>query len=366
MYLKEISVLNFKNYEEANLSFSNNVNCLLGNNGEGKTNILDAIYYLSFCKSYFNPIDSQNIKFDEQFFVVEGLYNNNDKEEKIYCGVKKGQKKQFKVNGKQYEKYSDHIGKYPLVIVSPSDVALIIEGSELRRKFVDGFISQYDKNYLNNLLSYNKALQHRNQLLKGFFINKNYDADALEVWNEHLIKYGSYIYEQRQSFLTEFIPVFKKYYELLSGRSENVGLVYKSQLNDDQFATLLHKNIDKDRGNSYTNFGIHKDDLLFTINNYPIKKFGSQGQQKTYVLSLKLAQAEHIKLLTNNSPVLILDDIYDKLDNKRTSHLMQLVGNGDFGQIFISDTDINRLPKMLNDKRIEHKVFKVVNGEIYE
>ena len=363
MLLKQLSVLNFKNCTELNVDFSEYVNCFLGNNGEGKTNILDAIYYLSFCKSYFNPIDSQNIKHEEPFFVLEGKYLQNNKEEKVYCGLKRGQKKTVKHNKKQYDRLADHIGKIPLVMISPIDILLIIEGSDVRRKFIDGIVAQYDNQYLSNLLLYNKALNHRNLLLKSFWLNRNYDKDSLEVWNEQLVKYGQAIYESRKKFVEDFIPIFQKYYTTLSNNFELVNLNYVSQLNDEPFNDLLTNNLDKDRANHYTNFGIHKDDLEFVIGDLPLKKFGSQGQQKTYLLALKLAQAELIKNISEKKVIFLLDDIFDKLDENRMKQLLNIVGNGNFGQIFITDTSLTRIPEILTQEKITFKAYKIQKGE---
>lgn len=362
MLLKELNIINFKNCSEANLKFTENVNCFLGNNGEGKTNLLDAIYYLSFCKSYFNPIDSQNIKHEEPFFVVEGIYDKGDKNDVIYCGLKRNQKKQFKRNKKNYERLADHIGTIPLVMISPIDILLIIEGSDGRRKFIDGIISQYDKGYLNNLLNYNKALHHRNLLLKSFWLNRNFDKDSLEIWDEQLVKYGTLIHQSRKDFVDDFTPIFQKYYTQLSNNKETVALIYQSQLNDDSFENLLINNLDKDKTNHYTNFGIHKDDLVFAIDEFPMKKFGSQGQQKTYLMALKLAQAELIKNISEKKVIFLLDDIFDKLDDNRMKQLLAIVSNGDFGQIFITDTSLSRIPDILTQEKINFKAFKIEEG----
>ena len=362
MYLKQLSILNFKNYEEAQLELSEKVNCFLGNNGEGKTNLLDAIYYLSFCKSYFNPVDIQNIKHDAPFFVIEGNYLSEEKETKIYCGLKRNQKKQFKYNKKAYERLADHIGKIPLVIISPIDIMLIIDGSDVRRKFIDGIISQYNSSYLNNLLSYNKALNHRNLLLKSFWLNRNYDQESLEVWNKQLVQYGNNIYNDRKKFVDDFTPIFQKYYTLISKDREQVVLEYRSQLSEGDFNSLLEGNIDKDKSNQYTNIGIHKDDLLFNLGELPLKKFGSQGQQKTYLLALKLAQAELIQQRSKQKVIILLDDIYDKLDGVRMNQLLTIVGSGDFGQIFITDTDLERIPSILTKEKINFKSFEIKEG----
>ena len=364
MFLKQLSILNFKNYEEAQLEFSDKVNCFLGNNGGGKTNLLDAIYYLSFCKSYFNPIDTQNIKHESPFFVVEGTYQEKDKNEKIYCGLKRDQKKQFKRNKKSYDRLADHIGKIPLVIITPLDVLLIIDGSDVRRKFIDGIISQYDHNYLNHLLSYNKALNHRNLLLKSFWLNRNFDRESLVIWDDQLVQYGNLIYEARKQFIIDFTPIFQKFYTRISKDKEKVELEYRSQLNNGNFQDILNETLNKDRDNHYSNTGIHKDDLVFKLGDFPLKKFGSQGQQKTYLLALKLAQAELIKNISNQKVIILLDDIYDKLDGERMSQLLSIVGNSDFGQIFITDTDLERIPAILTKEKINFKSFKINEGEV--
>lgn len=366
MFLKQLSILNFKNYDEAQLVLSEKVNCFLGNNGEGKTNLLDAIYYLSFCKSFFNSIDSQNIKYEMPFFVVEGEYARNGKKETIYCGLKKGQKKQFKRNKKNYERLADHIGMIPLVIITPIDILLIIDGSDIRRKFVDGIISQYDTSYLNNLLSYNKALNHRNLLLKSFWKNRSFDQESLEVWNDQLVQYGKLIYQARNQFITDFTPIFQKFYTKLSGDKEQVSLEYRSQLSEGEFNDLLKNNLEQDRANHYSNIGIHKDDLVFLLGDMPLKKFGSQGQQKTYLLALKLAQAELIQNISEQKVIILLDDIYDKLDGDRMNQLLNIVGVGDFGQVFITDTDLNRIPEILAKEKINFKSFNIKEGEVID
>jgi len=364
MFLKQLSIINFKNYEEAQLDFSEKINCFLGDNGEGKTNLLDAIYYLSFCKSYFNSADNQNIRHNEPFFVVEGKYQNKEEEETIYCGLKRSQKKQFKRNKKNYDKLADHIGKIPLVIITPIDIMLIIDGSDVRRKFVDGIISQYDHSYLTNLMAYNKALNHRNLLLKSFWINRNFDQDSLAIWDEQLVQYGTAIYEARKKFIADFTPIFQKYYTEISKDKELVTLDYRSQLNDGDFSDLLVEHVEKDKANHYSNLGIHKDDLLFNLGDFPLKKFGSQGQQKTYLLALKLAQAELISSVSGIKAIVLLDDIYDKLDGKRMTQLLTIVERDGFGQVFITDTNLERIPKLLQEEKINFKAFQIKEGEV--
>ncbi len=362
MYLKKLSLINFKNYPEAELTFSSHVNCLTGNNGEGKTNILDAIHYLSFCKSFFNPIDSQNILHDALFFLIQGIFDNNNEEEEVYCGLKRNQKKHFKRNKKEYNRLAEHIGLYPLVMVSPADSELITEGSESRRKFIDSVIAQFDREYLENLIAYNKVLSHRNAVLKQIADSGRFDKDVLEIWDVQLIDYGKKIYEKRNNFIKSFIPIFQKYYELISGRREKVGMEYTSHLHDTNFADVLTNALNRDRAMQYTTVGIHKDDLEFTIDTHSLKKYASQGQQKSFLIALKLAQFDFIKNIKKVTPVLLLDDIYDKLDDLRVKQLMDLVSSDNFGQLFITDTHPTRLSDLFKAGNADYKVFKIVNG----
>ncbi|OBX21052.1 MULTISPECIES: DNA replication/repair protein RecF [Bizionia] len=359
MILKSLSVLNYKNFDERSFVFNEKINCFVGNNGVGKTNVLDAIYHLSFGKSYFNPIASQNIKHDEAFFVVNGEYEKEDSPEKIVVSLKRGQKKIIKRNGKIYEKYSDHIGFLPLVIISPADRDLIIEGSATRRKFMDGVISQSDKNYLNALLKYNKILAQRNSLLKYFALNHTFNKDTLEVYNLQLDQYGHEIHEKRQAFLETFIPIFKARYEAISNGNEWVELVYESDLTDNRLEALLKTVINKDKAIQYTSVGIHKDDLIFNIAGHPIKKFGSQGQQKSFLIALKLAQFDFIKSKSHVNPILLLDDIFDKLDEQRVSQIIKLVDDENFGQLFISDTHADRTEAVVKQVHQSYEIFKL-------
>lgn len=364
MYLKQLSLINFKNHEQAELEFIDGVNCFTGDNGVGKTNLLDAIYYLSFCKSFFNPVDSQNIRYNEQFFVVQGEFELENGVERIYCGLKKGQKKQFKRNKKEYQRLADHIGLLPLVMISPADSGLIYDGSEARRKFLDGVISQYDVNYLECLLNYTKAVQQRNALLKQFAKNQYFDPASLEVWDMQLIQFGVPIYEARKKFLEKFIPLFQKYFELISGGKEEVALRYESKLNDIEFARLLKESLQKDQYAQYTTVGIHKDDLAFEISEKPLKKFGSQGQQKSFLVAIKLAQFEFINDWKGKKPLLLLDDIFDKLDKTRIKALLKLVSENNFGQIFITDANKERVDEMLDEIGAERNIYIVNNDGI--
>jgi len=359
MHLQKISLLNFKNITSQSFDFQDKINCFVGDNGIGKTNILDAIYYLSFTKSYFNSVAVQNIKHGESFFMIEGDYLLNDRKEKVVCSLKKGQKKVLKRNDKAYTKFSEHIGQFPLVIISPSDRDLVIEGSDTRRKFIDGVISQQNKSYLQDLIAYNKVLGQRNALLKYFAANRTFDALNLSVYDEQLTNYGTKIYEIRKDFLNAFIPIFNKKYEIISGDKEQVNLKYKSQLHDFEMQDLLSNSMEKDKILQYTTSGIHKDDLNFEIGDYPIKKFGSQGQQKSYLIALKLAQFEFIKQQSNVTPILLLDDIFDKLDENRVSQIIDLVNDDEFGQIFITDTHAERTEEILKQNGKGYQVFKL-------
>lgn len=366
MVLTHLNLINFKNYAEASFHFNPGVNILTGLNGQGKTNVIDAIHYLSFCKSYFNPIDSQNIKHGEDFFVIEGVFENEKNTDKIYCGVKRGQKKVFKRNKTDYDRLADHIGKYPAVVISPADKDLISEGSDVRRKFIDSIISQYNRPYLDLLIRYNKILQQRNSLLKYFWENRTFDPDNLEVWTTQLVEIAEKIHLERQDFLGRFSPVFIKHYAAISGSAEEVSLAYVSHLDRGDFAATMASSLEKDRKTSYTNVGIHKDDLKFEIGGYPLKKFGSQGQQKTYLIALKLAQFDLIKEATGRTPVLLLDDIFDKIDDERVQHLMKLVAKHNFGQIFITDTHAERVAVIFEDINQSARTFTIHQGSIYE
>lgn len=359
MLLRQLSLINYKNFESKELVFDSKINCFVGDNGIGKTNILDAIYHLSFGKSYFNPISSQNIRHGSDFFVIDGTFEKDNREEKIVCSLKRNNKKIIKRNGKAYERFADHIGLLPLVIISPADRDLIIEGSDTRRKFIDGVISQSDKKYLQQLINYNKVISQRNALLKYFAANRTFNKDTLAVYNEQLRTYGTEIFNKRTSFLEAFIPIFQEQYKAITGNTEKVSLSYDSKLLHDDLLTLLNKNLDKDRALQYTSVGIHKDDLNFEISEFPIKKFGSQGQQKSFLIALKFAQFHFMKSQSGTTPILILDDIFDKLDEHRVSHIITLVNDEHFGQIFLSDTHAERTESVVKKIHQSYKIFKL-------
>ncbi|HVS93041.1 MAG TPA: DNA replication/repair protein RecF [Mucilaginibacter sp.] len=364
MYLQHLSVINFKNYSEAELDLSEGVNAFTGDNGAGKTNLLDAVHYLSLCKSYFNPIDSQQIKLGTDFFAINGVFVKDGREEAVACGVKRNQKKQFRRNKKEYQRLADHIGLFPLVMVSPYDISIIIEGSEERRKFIDNVISQTDNRYLDELIAYNKALINRNALLKTIADSGRYDPDLLAVFDEQLISSGNLIFEKRRSFMESFSNIFNVHYSYLTDDAEQVELVYESQLLQDDFASLLKKSTEKDRMLERTTSGIHKDELQFAIHGMPMKKFGSQGQQKSFLIALKLAQYTYLYQQKGFKPMLLLDDIFDKLDDKRITKLMQMVSKHDFGQVFITDTSPARIQNVFQKIGIDVRLFKVSGGSI--
>lgn len=329
----------------------------MGKNGVGKTNVLDAIYHLANGKSYFNPLAVQNIKHGEDFFVIEGDFDKNDRTEQIVCSLKKGFKKTLKRNGKVYEKFSEHLGLIPLVIISPYDTDLIIEGSETRRKFMDSVISQLNPTYLNQLIHYQKILQQRNALLKYFALNHTFDGETLSIYNEQLHQLGHSIFETRKEFIDLFLPIFNKHHQSITNSVEEVSLRYESHLFDKDLHQLLDESIQKDKIVQYTTMGIHKDDLAFEIKGYPIKKFGSQGQQKSFLIALKLAQFDFLKKQSGQKPILLLDDIFDKLDESRVAKIVEMVNKDEFGQLFISDTHEERTELIVKKTKQKYSLF---------
>jgi DNA replication and repair protein RecF len=366
MYLKKLSLINFKNYTRADLEFSSKINCFVGNNGVGKTNILDAIHYLSLSKSFFNNIDNISIKHNEDFFSIQGSFIRDNEENNIFCFFQKQKQKVLKRNGKEYQRLSDHVGKYPVVMISPADSSLISEGSEERRKFLNKIISQYNSEYLDSVLKYNKALQQRNKLLKDFRTGDYFDNEMLSVWDSQLVKYGTRVYSERDSLVNELIEVFQEYYSFITNEAESVKLSYLSHLSDGDFSELLRNSVSKDRFFEYTTTGIHKDDLVFEMNGYHVKSLGSQGQQKSYLVALKLAKFDYIKRKAGFAPILLLDDIFDKFDAVRVEQIIRLVGNHRFGQIFITDTHQDRLQDILKNLNSDYKLFRIGNEGIDE
>ncbi|WP_024990484.1 DNA replication/repair protein RecF [Segatella albensis] len=358
MILKKLSIINYKNIRTADLELSPKINCFIGQNGVGKTNLLDAVYYLSFCRSAFNPIDSQVITHDQDFFVIDGTYENENGEElNIYCGMKRGTKKHFKRDKKEYKRLSQHIGLIPLVFVSPSDTTLIEGGSEDRRKLMDVVISQYDHGYIEALTGYNKALQQRNALLK---MDEEPDASLLDIWEEEMARHGTLIYQKRSAFVEELVPVFQDIYDQISGKSEQVSLKYISHGQRGDLLDVIRRDRFKDRAVGYSLHGVHRDDLEMLLDGYQMKREGSQGQNKTFVLALKLAQFDFLRRTSSQStPLLLLDDIFDKLDASRVERIVKLVSSSRFGQIFITDTNRDHLDQILQHSHLPYTIFQV-------
>ena len=363
MILENISIINYKNIKGVNLDLSPKINCLIGHNGVGKTNFLDAIYYLSFCRSANNPIDSQIIMHDENFFMLEGKYRTEQGDiENIYCGMKRGTKKHFKRNKKEYKRLSQHIGLVPLIYVSPSDSSLIEGGSEERRRLMDVVISQYDHSYIELLANYNKALQQRNALLK---MEEEPDLSLLDIWEQEMARNGELLFQKRLAFVEELVPVFQRIYQQISGQREMVSLRYVSHCQRGPLLDVIQRDRFKDRAVGYSLHGVHRDDLEMLIGDFQMKREGSQGQNKTFVLALKLAQFDFLRRTSSiTTPLLLLDDIFDKLDAQRVESIVQLVSGENFGQIFITDTNRDHLDKILSKSDGEYKIFTVEGGDI--
>lgn len=361
MVLDRLILTNFKNYSEADVSLCDNVNCFVGNNGAGKTNLLDAVYYLSFCKSYFNPVDSQNIKVGEDYFAIHGHYG----EDMTSCILKRGSGKQMKWNKKVYKTLTEHIGKIPLVMVSPNDQQLITGGSDLRRKFMDGVIAQTDRQYLEHLIHYTKALEQRNKLLKQMWDDRLWDDAMVAVWDAQLVTHGDYLYECRSRFIGDFAPLFGEYYHWIAGSEEPGTIVYSHV--EQPLLLQLQECRQADKYSQYTTAGPHKDDLLFNLSGeMSVKRFGSQGQQKSFALALKLAQFQYILNHSGQKPILLLDDIFDKLDMLRVKRLIALVGSERFGQVLLTDTQPGRVQAIFDElPTLEHRVFQVEKGGVY-
>ena len=363
MILRKLSILNYKNIRSAELRLSPKFNCFVGMNGVGKTNILDAIYYLSSCRSIFNLPDSHLITHDESFFVLDAEYATDGGEpEMLYCGLKKGTKKHFKRNGKEYKRLSQHIGHVPVVLVSPSDSVIIDGGSEERRRLLDVVISQYDNTYLDTLTNYSRLLQQRNTLLKQ---EEEPDANLLDIIDMQMAETGKTLYVRRKEYVERLEPLFQQAYDAVSGSRERVSLSYISHCQRGDLLDILRESRAKDRVMGYSLHGVHRDDLNMSIAGYPIKKEGSQGQCKTYTIALKIAQFQFLrKTNLSNTPLLLLDDIFDKLDAKRVSHIVRLVSGNDYGQIFITDTNRERLDEILKSGDFDYKIFNIEDGMV--
>jgi DNA replication and repair protein RecF len=358
LQLAEIKLFNYKNYRKLGLGFSSKISCFCGPNGEGKTNLLDAIYYLCFTKSYFNHLEQQNVSHDEGFFRMEGRFVGEE-EMDVVVKFKVGSKKVIEANGSSYEKLSDHIGKIPAVIISPDDNKLILAGSEERRKFLDSTLAQFNSDFLNKLLAYNRALTQRNSLLKKMHEERRFQPELLEIYNEQLSNYAPPIFEARKSLIQALMPTFQKIYERISGGKEIVGIEYQSTLENQSMSEVLKENAQKDRIIQRTSNGVHRDELLFTMEGRPMKKFGSQGQQKSYLLALKLAQYQVIREYSGRLPLLLLDDLFDKLDKDRSKHLLNLLASDELGQVFITDTEAGRIKEAFEGAASSPEIFQI-------
>lgn len=366
MHITRLSLINFRNYSQLNIDFSGGINCLLGHNGAGKTNLLDAIHYLSFCKSYFNSFDNQNILHEEEMFVIQGLFERDGNKEEIYCAQKRNERKQFKRNKKDYAKLSEHIGLLPVVMITPIDSELLYDGSDTRRKFADSIISQVDTLYLDALIEYNKALMNRNAMLKQFGESRTWDETLLATFDNILVSRGQIIFQKRQEFTEAFSPLFLKAYNEISGEQEKAHVEYSSKLMEGDFAELLVHSLAKDRVLNYTTTGVHKDDWIFCMEGKSLKKFASQGQQKSFIIALKVAQYRYLKKYYNSSPILLLDDIFDKLDDTRVNCLIDMICANEFGQVFITDTNLVRMKTLLENRDKDYRLFPIANGVIKE
>lgn len=363
VYLSRLFLMNYRNVEQADLLLSPKINCFVGSNGMGKTNILDAIHYLSFCKSSVNPVDSQIVRHGADCMFLQGSYVfDMDMNVDISCTLKTGSRKLFRRNGKDYRRFSDHIGLIPLVMISPDDGGLISEGSEGRRRFMDVVISQYDHEYLGHLIDYNKALVQRNTLLK---LETEPDADQFVMWESMMDRCARTIHDRRRAFVGNLIPVFQRIYSQIGSENEKVGLDYRSHLERGPLAGQLASWRTKERAVGYTLHGIHKDDLEMTLDGYPIKREGSQGQNKSYLIALKLAQYLCLtEACSGRKPLLLLDDLFDKLDSSRVGRILKMVSGDDFGQIFITDVDRNHLDSIIGMLERDFRIYTIENGEI--
>ena len=375
MILEKLSLINYKNIAETVLELSPKMNCFIGHNGAGKTNVLDAVYYLSFCHSVSNPIDSQVIRHDQEFMMLEGVYKavshwpraegeepvEDSQQLIVSCGMKRGQKKHFKRNKKEYKRLSEHIGLIPIVMVSPADTYLIEGGSEERRRLMDVVIAQTDRGYMDALGRYNKALQQRNTLLKQ---DEEPDLEVISIFEEQMAGAGEEIFRLRTLLAEQLAPLFQQYYERISGGHEQVSLRYVSHCQRGPLLEVIQRDRWRDRAVGYSLHGVHRDDLEILLDGHPMKREGSQGQQKTFVIALKLAQFELLRQTMPTTPLLLLDDIFDKLDARRVEQIVGIVSGDGFGQIFVTDTNREHLDKILAASSHDYKIFNVEDGEI--
>jgi len=364
MYLENLKLTQFRNYENLVIDFTSGINCLVGDNGSGKTNLLDAIHYLSFTKSAFNTSDQQNIQHNADFFTIIGNFCQNDKKAIVRCSLKRGDKKKVFLGKNQVDKASDHVGNFPVVLIAPSDTGLILEGSDVRRKFFDSMIAQFNREYLDHLISYSYALKQRNELIRQFSERNKIDHDLLEPYDIILINESKYLSKVRSEFCTEFTPGLTEHYEILTENRETINLTYQSSALNEDFDLQFRNSLKKDLALQRTTVGIHRDDFLFEIDNYPLKKFGSQGQQKSFLIAIKLSQFDTLKKKKGFKPVLLLDDIFDKLDDHRIGKLVNMINDHQFGQVFITDARPERTLHFTRDLKSEVRILYIDQGEI--
>lgn len=362
IHLQRLSVLQFRNHREAALALGPQVNCITGPNGTGKTNLLDAVHYLGLCKSYFEPQDSHNVLNGEDFFLIKGDLATDEGVDSLACSVRKGVRKVFSRNKKEYDRLSDHVGRLPVVMITPYDGLLVLEGSDVRRRFLDGLIAQFDRAYLETLVRYNRALAHRNVLLKDMAQGRGGGRAITEPWDEQLVVHGEAVHVVRRNFMEELVPLLSSHYAGITSGPESVELTYRSELGERSMRDILDAHWQRDLSAEHTTGGVHKDDLVFTIGGQPLKRFGSQGQQKTYLIALKLAQFDLTAQRSGKRPILLLDDIFDKIDPLRMRHLLKLLGGGRFGQVIITDTDAARLHKALDGLPLDTRFFELAHA----
>lgn len=362
MILQKLSLINFKNIPQLTFEFDRGINAMVGDNGAGKTNILDSIYYLSMCKSMFTLTDSQSVKHGTNFFVIDGLYlNDSERSDSVVCTFSKERThtKVLKRNAKEYDRLSDHLGMIPVVVVMPQDTVLITDSAEERRRLLNASLSQMDRAYLQALIRYNSLLKERNKALK---ISSN--ESMLAIYDEQMAVYASQIYEARRNLCEQLTPLVEEFYRLLSHEKESISISYRSELDEFDFVTLMQNSRRRDIANEFTTSGVHRDDLVFSIEGYPLRKYGSQGQQKSFLVALKLAHYIMLCRTLNERPILLLDDLFDKLDSTRVERLMEIVSNEEFGQIFISDCNRTRLERILGDINVPFRLFEMEAGEV--
>lgn len=366
MRLQQLHLLHFRNHASLDLAFGNQINCLLGPNGSGKTNVLDAIFYLCQTKSYLHPNDSLIIAHGEEEMHLSAQFLRHEQRDHVSCGVRKGVKKVFKLNEKVYDRMADHIGRFPAVMIAPDDAALIHEGSEMRRKWIDSVISMFDRRYLDDLMDYNRCLSQRNALLRYFAENRTWDEAMLEPWDDRMAGLAAEIRKKRSAFVADFRPRFQAIHADLAQGAEEVSLSDVSQLTADErdIRGSFVEARAEDRRLRRSTKGIHKDDVAFLLSGRLLRRFGSQGQQKTFLLALRLAQLEYLESATGVKPILLLDDIFDKIDEHRARALMERLSGGAFGQVFLTDTSLTRMPEWLEATGADVQVYACVAGEV--